>query len=214
MIPLKQKLCPVYVLIAGTLWGFMGMFVRHFQSVGLGSIEIAWFRVFFGMVIVGAYLALFHRELLKVRFRDLWCFVGTGIGSLFLLNLTYYSAMEHVSLAVAGVLLYTSPAFVMILGALLFREKITLESLSDIFHLAPAYICRFFHQKNGISFRYYLQNLRLEYAANLLRSSDMSIAAICQDSGFTSAAHFSKVFREKYGLTPSLMRKETIQPPL
>ena len=92
-----------------------------------------------------------------------------------------------------------------------FREKITLESLSGIFHLAPAYLCRFFHQKNGISLRYYLQNLRLEYAANLLRSSDLSITAICQDSGFTSAAHFAKVFREKYGITPSQMRKEAFQ---
>lgn len=90
-----------------------------------------------------------------------------------------------------------------------FRERITLEGLSGIFHLAPSYLCRFFHQKTGISLRYYLQNLRLEYAANLLRSSDMSIAAICQDSGFNSAAHFSKVFREKYGLTPSRMRKES-----
>lgn len=90
-----------------------------------------------------------------------------------------------------------------------FREKITLESLSDIFHLAPAYICRFFHQKNGISLRYYLQNLRLEYAANLLRSSDLPISDICLDSGFISAPHFSKVFREKYGVTPSQMRKKS-----
>lgn len=129
MIRLKQKFGPVYVLLAGTLWGFMGVFVRHFQAAGLGSIEIAWFRVFFGMLVVGAYLALFHRDLLKVRFRDLWCFIGTGVGSLFLLNLTYYSSMEYVSLAVAGVLLYTAPAFVMLLSALLFREKITPRKL-------------------------------------------------------------------------------------
>lgn len=90
-----------------------------------------------------------------------------------------------------------------------FREKITLESLSGIFHLSPAYLCRFFHQKNGTSLRYYLQNLRLEYAANLLRSSDLSIYDICLDSGFMSAPHFTKVFREKYGVTPSQMRKRT-----
>lgn len=87
-----------------------------------------------------------------------------------------------------------------------FREKITLEMLSGVFHLTPAYLCRFFHQKTGISLRYYLQNLRLEYAANLLRSTDMSISAICQDSGFASAAHFSKVFHDKYGMTPTQLR--------
>ena len=126
---MKKSLGPVYVLAAGTLWGSMGVFVRHFNDVGLGSMEIAWFRILFGLMAVGTYLGLFHRELLKIRLKDLWCFLGTGIGSLFLLNLTYYTAMRYTSLAVAGVLLYTAPIFVMLLSALLFRERITKKKL-------------------------------------------------------------------------------------
>ena len=45
------------------------------------------------------------------------------------MNLTYFSAMQHTSLAVAGVLLYTAPIFVMLLSALLFREQITCKKL-------------------------------------------------------------------------------------
>lgn len=126
---MKRSLGPVYVLAAGALWGSMGMFVRHFNAVGLGSMEIAWFRILFGLIAIGVYLALFHRSLLKIRIKDLWCFAGTGIGSLFLLNLTYYTAMRYTSLAVAGVLLYTAPIFVMLLSALLFREAITRNKL-------------------------------------------------------------------------------------
>lgn len=122
---MKKTLGPVFVLMAGTLWGSMGVFVRHFNAAGLSPMEIAWFRILFGLIAIGVYLALFHRELLKIRFKDLWCFAGTGIGSLFLLNLTYYTAMQYASLAVAGVLLYTAPIFVMLLSALLFRETIT-----------------------------------------------------------------------------------------
>lgn len=107
----------------------MGVFVRHFSAMGLASLDIAWFRVLVGLVVVGAYLFFRHRELLKVRLRDLPLFVGTGIGSLFLLNLTYYTSMEYVSLATACVLLYTAPIFVMLLSALLFRETITLRKL-------------------------------------------------------------------------------------
>lgn len=126
---MKQKLGPVYALIAGILWGSMGVFVRHFSALGLPSLEIGWFRVFFGFLVVGAYLALFHRELLKVRLKDIGLFVGTGVGSLFLLNITYYSSMNYVSLAVAGVLLYTAPIFVMLFSAVLFKEKITPKKL-------------------------------------------------------------------------------------
>lgn len=126
---MKRSLGPVFVLAAGTLWGSMGVFVRHFNAIGLGSMEIAWFRILFGLIAIGVYLTLFHRELLKIRPRDLWCFAGTGIGSLFLLNLTYYTAMRYTSLAVAGVLLYTAPIFVMLLSALLFRETVTKKKL-------------------------------------------------------------------------------------
>ena len=122
---MKKRLGPIAVLAAGTFWGSMGVFVRHFNAVGLGSMEIAWLRMLFGLLFVGLYLGLKHRELLKIRLNDLWCFLGTGLGSLFLLNLTYYTAMRYTSLAVAGVLLYTAPIFVMLLSALLFHEAIT-----------------------------------------------------------------------------------------
>lgn len=132
MIPLKKSLGPIYALSAGILWGSMGVFVRHFQAVGLDSLEIGWFRALFGLLVVGLYLGLCHRDLLKVRLRDLPLFIGTGVGSLFLLSLTYYTAMQYVSLAVAGVLLYTSPIFVMLFSAVLFRETITPRKLLSL----------------------------------------------------------------------------------
>ena len=126
---MKQKAAPLFILAAGTLWGVMGIFVRHFNASGLGSMEIGTLRVLTGLVITGLYLLVCHRDLLKIRFRDLWCFLGTGIGSLFFMNLTYFTAMQHTSLAVAGVLLYTAPIFVMLMSALLFRENITAKKL-------------------------------------------------------------------------------------
>jgi len=122
---MNQKAAPLYILSAGTLWGVMGVFVRHFNTRGLGSMEIGALRVLTGLIIVGVYLFFFHRDLLKIHLRDLWCFLGTGICSLFFMNLTYFTAMRYTSLAVAGVLLYTAPIFVMLLSALLFREQIT-----------------------------------------------------------------------------------------
>ena len=126
---MKQKTAPLCVLGAGILWGTMGIFVRHLQSRGLSSLEIGTLRTLMGVLITGIYLFLRHRSLLKIRLKDLWCFLGTGIASLFFMNLTYFTAMQHTSLAVAGVLLYTAPIFVMLLSAALFREKITRKKL-------------------------------------------------------------------------------------
>ncbi len=126
---MKEKLASLFVVLAGILWGVMGIFARHFNGLGLKALDIGWIRVFFGFLAVGVYLGLFHREVLRIRWKDLWCFLGTGICSLFLMNLTYYTAIEKTSLAVAGVLLYTAPVFVMLASAFLFREKITGEKL-------------------------------------------------------------------------------------
>ena len=126
---MKEKTAPLCILAAGTLWGTMGIFVRHFQAMGLSSMEIGTLRTLMGVLITGIYLFLRHRSLLKIRLKDLWCFLGTGIVSLFFMNLTYFTAMKHTSLAVAGVLLYTAPIFVMLLSAALFREKITRKKL-------------------------------------------------------------------------------------
>lgn len=126
---MTKRLGPLFVLMAGTLWGFMGVFGRHFGGAGLGALEIGWIRVFFGLLTVSIFLGIFHPEAFKVRLRDLWCFAGTGLISLFLMNLTYYSAIDLTSLSVAGVMLYTAPIFVMLMSAMLFREKITVKKV-------------------------------------------------------------------------------------
>jgi len=129
---LKKHVGSIFVLAAGTLWGSMGVFVRHFSAAGLGAMEIVWFRNLFGLLFLSIYMALFHRDLLKIRWKDLWCFVCLGFGSMFLSNVTYNTAIQHTSLAVAGVLLYTSPIFVMLFSALLFREAVTKRKLAAL----------------------------------------------------------------------------------
>ena len=64
--------------------------------------------------------------------RDLWCFAGTGILSIVFFNYCYFKAITITSLSVAAVLLYTAPAIVMILSAILFREKITVIKMVSI----------------------------------------------------------------------------------
>ena len=64
---------------------------------------------------VFAALALFRRDLLKVRAKDLWIFVGGGMASIILFNYCYFQTIQRASLSTAAILLYTSPVFVLLL---------------------------------------------------------------------------------------------------
>ena len=118
-----------FVLAAGILWGSMGVFVRYLNAAGLASIEITQVRITVGLLAIGAYLLLFRRDLFKIKLRDLWCFLGTGVVSLLLFSTFYFKSLEYVSLSTAAILLYTAPVFVMLMSLLLFREKMTLVKL-------------------------------------------------------------------------------------
>ncbi|MDD6063525.1 MAG: EamA family transporter [Clostridiales bacterium] len=126
---MKQSKSAACVLLAGTLWGSMGLFVRKLNAVGLYALDIVQLRIAISLILVGLYLLIFARDNLRVRLRDLWCFAGTGIVSLLLFSWCYFSGMQEASLSVMAVLLYTSPAFIMLLSVLLFRETLTRQKL-------------------------------------------------------------------------------------
>lgn len=119
----------VYILIAASLWGSMGIFSKHLNAAGFGAFEVTQVRVTVGLLFVGAYLLLFNRRLLKIKLKDLWCFLGTGIVSLLFFCICYFKSMEYVSIATAGVLLYTAPTFVMLMSLVLFKEKLTANKI-------------------------------------------------------------------------------------
>ena len=64
--------------------------------------------------------------------RDLWCFLGTGIGSMLLFSVFYFLGLPSTSLAVATVLVYTAPSFVMLLSLWLFQERLTVKKLVSL----------------------------------------------------------------------------------
>ena len=117
----KSVLC---VLAAGMLWGCMGILVRTMNGGGFTSLEVTAFRSLVTAVLMLAGMAIFKRKELKVRWKDLWCFVGTGILSVAFFNVCYFTCMHYATLSVAAILLYTAPSFVMIFSYFLFKEKI------------------------------------------------------------------------------------------
>ena len=120
----KQLFGTALVLAAAVLWGTIGIYVRALTQAGLGTWDIALLRMGIGLAAMAAYLLPFHRERLRIRWRDAWLFAGAGILSLLCMNYCYNEAVNATGLAVAGTLLYTAPTFVMLLSLLFFRERL------------------------------------------------------------------------------------------
>ncbi len=122
---MQQKKSYLMVIIGSSLWGGIGVFKNILGDVGFSPMEVVAIRVTTAAVALGLYMLIKDRSLFRVKPRDCWCFVGTGIISLVFFNWCYFTAIEMTSLAVAVILMYTSPIFVMLFSAILFKEKIT-----------------------------------------------------------------------------------------
>ncbi len=125
----KSAMSVICVLTAGVLWGCMGILVRRMTKSGFTSLEITAFRAFVTTILMVLGMLLINRKALRIRLRDVWCFLGTGIVSVTFFNVCYFSCMNETSLSVAAILLYTAPSFVMVLSAVLFKERLTLRKI-------------------------------------------------------------------------------------
>lgn len=56
----------------------------------------------------------------------------------------------------------------------------------------------------------YIRHVRLEAARDLMNNSDLNISQIVYSIGFTSRSYFSKIFKEKYGITPHEYKKQIV----
>lgn len=86
-------------------------------------------------------------------------------------------------------------------------DDLSRSELTQVVHLHPDYLSSVFHQKMGISLSEYVNQERLNQARNLLLTTDLPVSEVAIQSGFPNISYFSKLFREKEGLTPLQYRK-------
>ena len=122
---MNKALPYICVAAAATCWGFTGLFNRYLTVLGFTQTQLFFVRCFVPLVVLGLWLLIRDRSAFRIRLRDLWMFLGSGLLSLTMFGLAYFSAMQVMSLSVAVVLLYTSPVWVVLLSAPLFKERIT-----------------------------------------------------------------------------------------
>ena len=126
-----QKKAPAAaaILAAAVLWGVIGLWNRNLMAAGLSPLSIVVVRNLGGMALLAAFFALRDRSVFRVAPGHLKYFFGTGVVSVVLFTVCYFSCQKLCSLAAASILLYTAPSFVVLLSAVLWREPVTKKKL-------------------------------------------------------------------------------------
>ncbi len=122
----------IAIILAGTLWGSMGLFTRVLTGYGLTPPDLIIVRVGISAVLFFATILIKDPGAVKVKPSDFWCFIGSGIISLMFFTYCYFNAQQMMSLAAAAILLYLAPAIVMVLSAILFKEPITKTKIAAL----------------------------------------------------------------------------------
>jgi len=120
------------VIFAGICWGIISFFIRRLNQVSFSSLQIVAIRSWVSAILLFIGIIFKNPSLLCIHPRDIWMFAGTGIISTAFFTYCYFSSITRSGAAVAVVLLYTSPVFVILMSALFFHERITKRKLCAI----------------------------------------------------------------------------------
>jgi AraC-like DNA-binding protein len=93
------------------------------------------------------------------------------------------------------------------------REKLaappSLEELGRLVGCSPYYLSRLFSQEAGLTIQQYLRQVRMERAAELLRTGQCNVTEAALEVGYSSLSHFSSAFHETFGCCPGLYPLKT-----
>jgi len=92
-----------------------------------------------------------------------------------------------------------------------YREQLRLAEVADAVGVHPVHLARVFRLRYGTPVGAYVRGLRLSWAAGRLTDSQDAIAQIAQEAGFFDQSHFTRTFRQHFGLTPQAYRRATLQ---
>lgn len=125
----KKGLAYASILAAATLWGINGLWNRKLLAGGLSPMGIVALRNLGAMALLSVIFAVRDRSIFRVRKEHLKYLFGAGVFGVALFSCFCFTCQKLCSLAVASVLLYTAPVFVLLLSAVLWREPVTRKKL-------------------------------------------------------------------------------------
>ena len=83
------------------------------------------------------------------------------------------------------------------------REKMTVPSVAEQVEVSPSYLTALFHKNLQISPGEYIRRVKLQESKQMIRENSMTFTEIASALQYSTVHHFSRQFKEKFGLTPT-----------
>lgn len=137
-----SKIYAVFILIAAFCWGVSGIFTKVITHYGFTPFEMGFIKTFIAMLILMVYFYGKDKTILKLQSKgDLKDLIAISILGYSLYSVAYIFTVNEIGVGLAGAMLYTKTAFVLVFSAFIFREKITLKKLCIILLTISGCIC-------------------------------------------------------------------------
>jgi drug/metabolite transporter, DME family len=135
------------VAAAASMWGTLGFFAKILYAQGVSFESLVAVRASVGwLAVIGFLLATQGTRSLRVSGRDLTFLLPLGLIGIGAFYLFYFYTVRESTVGTAAILLYSAPAFVVILARLFLREPLNaakvfalLSTVGGIFLIAGAY---------------------------------------------------------------------------
>ena len=93
-----------------------------------------------------------------------------------------------------------------------YMKKISVEEIARSSYLSTTYITKIYKEMTGDTPINYLISLRMEKALEILKEGHFSIQDVAKRVGYDDPYYFSKLFKKRFGLSPSAYKRKVQQP--
>lgn len=87
-----------------------------------------------------------------------------------------------------------------------YENPISIEEIAKVCFYSESHFMKFFKDCMGVTFNQYLNDYRLQVAAQLLKETDDNIIEIAAACGFDNLSYFNRSFKKKYNISPGKYR--------
>ena len=121
---MHKKLASLIAILTGIMWGSGGIFVKMLDAYGMDNWTMIASKNVVAIPLILLIMLLTDKNMIKVKGKDLWMFAGAGLLGMLGMSYCYNLALTTISMSLGAVLLSLQPIFVLILGRILFKEKL------------------------------------------------------------------------------------------
>lgn len=126
---MHKKLASIIAILTGVMWGSGGIFIKTLDAYGMDNWTIIATRNVVAVPLLFLLIMILDKKMLKIAPKDIWMFAGAGLIGMLGMSYCYNIALTMVSMSLSAVLLSLQPVFVLILGRILFKEKLAKKKI-------------------------------------------------------------------------------------